>query len=64
MQTGELASRIASLYAGLKGVNSYSPAIIAKTINSILLNEGVTSKELGEAWDEWFSAHRDRKNDH
>lgn len=54
MQTSEVASKIASLYAGLRKINSYSPEIIAKIINFILLDEGLTRQDLSQAWEEWY----------
>jgi len=58
----QLVTEIDRLYLVLVKTN-YSPAETAKTVNSILLTQGTTSMELWQAWDEWFSAHRGRKND-
>lgn len=57
--TADLATEIDKLYLVLVKTN-HSPAETAITINSILLSQGITSKELGEAWNKWFAVRNGR----
>ena len=57
----ELVTEINRLCLVLVKTN-HSPAETAKTINSILLSQGITSKELSEAWDEWYLKNGGKKN--
>lgn len=59
-RTTELVDEIDRQYLALKP--KYSAQDIVRTINSILLNEGVTKQELSRAWDGWFAKHGGSEN--
>lgn len=50
--TADLVAEIDELYMALRKTTS-SVADIARSINSILLHDGVTKDELNQGWDKW-----------
>ena len=60
--TIDLVGEINKLYLALIKTN-HSPTETARTINSILLNQGVPRQELSQAWDEWYLKNGGSKKD-